>query len=292
MIESLELITAYVLLIGVASFLEQPVARGFSAFQMNGLIRIGSLTTAVAALAVVDGIRLPSVPWLLAGLGVGVVGGVGSICYCLSLDCMPVSLVVTLANLYLVVTVVLGAVVLHDPLTAFTIAGLACTLAGMLLLVHPPGKYSVHAAARSGAKARRGRAIAVMSLYVLLIGVGTFLEKPLLTGMDATQLNALQAFSMTVVAGVTLAVVRRGVPVSKPSVAGVALGALMGVGSVFYFLALRGLPVSVAAGLSNGSMVVTVLLATIVLRQRLSWVRGGAMALMLLGVTLLAVSPG
>jgi drug/metabolite transporter (DMT)-like permease len=60
----------------------------------------------------VDGLAFPPLTWILAALGVGLISGLGSICYCLSLDSMPVSLVVTLA--------------------------------GMLVLVHPPLKYGVH----------------------------------------------------------------------------------------------------------------------------------------------------
>jgi drug/metabolite transporter (DMT)-like permease len=281
----------YVLLIGVASFLESPIGSGFSPFQMNALIRVGSLAAALAAALAVDGVALPPLPWVLAALGVGLIAGVGSICYCLSLDSMPVSLVVTLANLYLVITIALGAAVLHDPLTLFTIAGLMCMLAGMLILVHPPGKYGVQSGASSDAKMPSLRSFAAMGLYILLVGAGSFLEKPILSAMDATQLNVLLSITMTAVAGVALAVMGPPLPRSRSSLVALALGAMIGVGSVFYFLGLGGLPVSVASALSNASMAVTVILSTIVLRQPLTAMRGGAMALMLGGVSLLAFSP-
>jgi drug/metabolite transporter (DMT)-like permease len=281
----------YVLLIGVASFLESPVGSGFSPFQLNALIRVGSLAAALAAVFAVDGLAVPPLPWVLAALGVGLISGLGSICYCLSLNSMPVSLVVTLANLYLVVTVALAAAVLHDPLTLFTIAGLVCTLAGMLILVHPPGKYGVQSAPTSGPNMPSLRAYGTMGLYVLLVGAGSFLEKPILGAMDATQLNALLSITMTAVAGVTLAVMGPPLPGKGGTLLAVGLGAMIGVGSVFYFLGLGGLPVSVASALSNTSMAVTVILSTIVLRQPLTAMRGGAMALMLGGVTLLALSP-
>lgn len=67
---------------------------------------------------------------------------------------------------------------------------------------------------------------------------------------------------------------------------------MIGVASVFYFLGLRSLPVSVAAAFSNSSMVITVMLSVIVLHQPLTRARGGAMVLTLLGVTVLALSVG
>jgi hypothetical protein len=80
---SLAAIGMYVLLVGVASFLERPVGRGFDALQLNALIRTGSAALGVAALLAAHGISLPAAPSLLAGLGIGVLAGAGSICYCL-----------------------------------------------------------------------------------------------------------------------------------------------------------------------------------------------------------------
>jgi len=40
---SLGYIGAYVVLVGVASFIESPVGRGLGPFQLNALIRTGSL---------------------------------------------------------------------------------------------------------------------------------------------------------------------------------------------------------------------------------------------------------
>ena len=292
MLGALGFVAVYVLLVGAASFFEAPLGASFNPFQLNALIRAGSLAAALAADLAGDGVRLPPLAGILAALGVGLISGLGSICYCLSLESMSVALVVTLANLYLVVTIVLGVVFLHDPLTALSIAGLVCTLAGMLILVHPPAKYGVHPPPRSVAKPASVRAMAAMGLYILLVGAAAFLEKPILGGMDATQLNALLSIAMTAVAGVALAVMGPSLAMTNRALTGIGLGAMIGVGSVFYFLGLGGLPVSVASALSNASMAVTVILSAIVPRQPLTRMRGGAMALMLAGVSLLAFSPG
>lgn len=292
MIVSFGYVAIYVVLVGVASFIERPVGRGFGAFQLNVLIRVGSLAAAAAALFAAHGLVLPIGPAAWAGLGIGLIMGVSSICYCLSLDYLPVSLVVTFANLYIVITILLGVVVLGEPVTALKIAGLGCTLGGLLVLAHPPARYGVHLEVSSDNKSLPARAFVIMGTYVVLSGVGAFLEKPALRSLDPTQLNGLQAIAMTAVAGVALAVRGPRLPMRKRTLGGIGVGVTIGIASVFYFLGLQGLPVSIAAASSNAYMVVTVLLSTIVLRQSLTRSRSGAIALTILGVTLLALSAG
>ena len=290
MILSFGYVAVFVVLVGVASFIESPVGRGFGAFQLNALIRAGSLAAGAVALFAVHGLTLPVGPAVWAGLGIGLIMGVGSICYCLSLNYLPVSLVVTFANLYIVITIFLGVVVLGEPITALKVAGLGCTLAGVLVLAHPPARNGVQLETGPDDKSLPIRAFVIMGTYIVLSGVGTFLEKPALRGLDPTQLNGLQAIAMTAVAAIVLAVKGPRLSMTKRTVGGIGVGAMIGVASVFYFLGLRGLPVSIAAASSNAYIVVTVLLSTIVLRQPLTRARSGAMALTLLGVTLLALS--
>lgn len=285
-------VAVYAVLIGVASFLEVPVGHGFGAYQLNALIRLGSLGAALIALFAFRGTTFPTVPSIFAGLGIGVLTGVGSLLYCFSLDYLPVSLVVTFANLYIVITILLGILVLGEPLTTLKIAGVGGTLAGVLVLAHAPARFGVHREVRSGERRVHSRAYVVMGVYVVIIGVGAFLEKPALRGLDAAQLNALMAIGMSAVAGVAFALKGPSLPMTKHTFAGIGVGGMIGVASVFYFLGLRTLPVSVAAAAANAYVVVTVLLSAIVLRQPLTRARGGAIVLTLLGVTLLAVSAG
>jgi uncharacterized membrane protein len=292
MIVSFGYIALFVVLVGVASFIESPVGRGFGAFQLNALIRVGSLAAGAVALFAVHGLALPVGPAVWAGLGIGLITGVGSICYCLSLNYLPVSLVVTFANLYIVITIFLGVVVLGEPITALKMAGLGCSVAGVLVLAHPPARYGVRLETSSNSRPPPVRAFVIMGAYIVLSGVGAFLEKPALRSLDPTQLNVLQAIAMTAVAGVALAARGPRLPLTKRTLGGIGVGVTIGIASVFYFLGLRGLPVSIAAASSNAYMVVTVLLSTIVLRQSLSRSRGGAIALTLLGVTLLALAAG
>src|SRR5215471_17925540 len=106
---SLGYVAVYVLLVGVASFAEKPAGRGFGAFQLNALIRAGSLAAAAVALVFAHGLAFPASGYLLAGLGIGLITGVGSMLYCFGLNYLPVSLVVTFSNLYIVITILLGA---------------------------------------------------------------------------------------------------------------------------------------------------------------------------------------
>ena len=135
------------------------------------------------------------------------------------------------------------------------------------------------------------RGFATMGGYIAIIGVGAFLEKPALRGLDATQLNAFMALAMTAVAAIALVIEGPRMPMTKRSVGVLGVGAMIGTASVFYFLGLRGLPVSVAAASSNASVVFTVILSAVILRQPLTRGRGGAIGLTLVGVTLLALGP-
>ena len=286
-------IAAYAVIVAVASVIEVPIGRGFKSVQLNLLIRLGSLAAALAALVVVHGAAVPTGSSALLGLGIGVLTGVGSIIYCLALIDLPLSLVVTLSNLYIVVTALLGMSLLHESISAVKIAGLALTLGGVLLLAYPPAsRYGVHSASSSAKKAPPIGAFLMMGAYVVIVGIGAFLEKPALRELDATQLNALMAVAMTAVAFVAFAVEGPKVQMSLRSLGGLGVGAMIGTASVFYFLGLRGLPVSVAAASSNAYIVITVLLSALVLHQPLTKVRIGAIALTLGGVTLLAVGAG
>jgi drug/metabolite transporter (DMT)-like permease len=293
MMMSFGFIAAYAVLIAVASVIEVPLARGFASVQLNLLIRLGSLAVATLALVLVHGVRVPTGPPALAGLGIGLVTGVGSIIYCLTLIDLPLSLVVVLSNLYIVITFSLGITLLHEPITALKIGGLVLTLVGVLLLANPPSsRYAVHSATSVATKAPPARAFLMMGGYVVLIGIGAFLEKPALRGLDAVQLNGLMAIAMTAVALVPLAVEGPRMPMSLQSLGVLGVGAMVGAASVSYFLGLRSLPVSVAAAASNAYIVITVLLSTLVLHQPLTKARGGAIILTLGGVTLLALGPG
>ena len=283
-------IAVYVGLLGFASFLERPVGRGFGAFQLNILMRGGGVAVGVAALLVAHGMALPALPALLAGIGIGIITGIGSICYCLALAYLAVSVVVAFANLYIVVTVLLGMIVLHEAVTPLKIASLGVTLAGVLVLSYSPGRHGVQPGEGAATETHWLRPLANLAAYILLVGTGAFLEKPGLQGLDATQLNALQAAGLAVVACVALIVRRDSVSPDRADLGALMVGMMIGLGSIFYFLGLERLPVSIAAAASNGYMVATVLLSVLLQHEALGWPKRTGIALTVVGVTLLAYS--
>jgi drug/metabolite transporter (DMT)-like permease len=226
---------------------------------------------------------------LLAALGIGVLTGAGSVAYCFAVDRLPLSLVVSVANTYILVTVVLGLVVLHEGMGLFTVVGLVGTIAGVLVLSVRP-RSAVSRGGQTGARTRsRLAAYGVLAANVVLIGAATFLEKPALEhGLSPLQLNAFQTTGTFAVAVVAVLARRQSVPVGVRSWEGVGLGAAFGLAAICYFLGLRRLPVSIAATLSNSYVVLTVLASVVLLHESLTWRRVYGLGITLAGVLVLA----
>lgn len=286
---ALAFIGAYAILTGVASFAEGPVGARLDAFRLNLAIRAGVLILGAAALLVLPGPNLPPPSSLAAAVGIGVIGGIGSVSYCYAVNQLPVWLVACLSNAYILVTVLLGVLVLHESVGLGALAGLILTIAGVLTLsIRSRGGVSA-------ANEPRGRSrllpYAVLAANVLLVGLATFLEKPALDhGLTAMQLNAFSAFGNVAVAAVALGL-RREVPAGGLAAAsGFGLGTLFGAAGIFYFLGLRDLPVAVAAPTANSYVVLTVLLSSLFLGQTLDWRRVAGIAVTLVGVAILAGS--
>jgi len=130
---ALALIGVYVLLIGVSTFLQKPVLKELDPVQLNALVGVGILLVGGAALLAGDR-RVPPPTSIGAGLGVGVMIGLGSIAYFPALTRLPVSIAATLGDTYIVVTIVLSVLFLHDTITLPKVAGIALCIAGVLLL--------------------------------------------------------------------------------------------------------------------------------------------------------------
>lgn len=320
MLSAFAFMALYIALLGVAALLEQPIAHHLDALQLDALLRIGAAFLAVVVLLILSGPDLPGWTPALAGVGIGLISGSGSLCYCIALDRLPADLAACLANGYLVVTVALGIIVLHDPLTLFTLAGLVLTIGGAVALSIRSGSgraatasdsatgggtrfalvaspsFSSHSAA--SASSGRARGIVWLTGYVALIGVGAFLEKPALQQLAPLQLNALTAFGMVIAGLIALGVVRASRrhrhhssrlgahPMRLPAL---GIGLMIGTGSIFYYLALAHLPVSIAAALANAYVLVTVVLAVLVFHQPMTWNKAAGVVAMLAGVVLLSL---
>jgi drug/metabolite transporter (DMT)-like permease len=95
-------------------------------------------TTALLLVASVAAARRPPLRlrphYLAIACGVGVVDTVGNVCFAASSDKGLISLTAVLASLYPVVTVLLAASVLHEQVARLQRAGIALTLAGVVLI--------------------------------------------------------------------------------------------------------------------------------------------------------------
>ncbi|MGH2615985.1 MAG: EamA family transporter [Thermomicrobiales bacterium] len=285
MLAALGFIGVYVVLVGVASFLEQPLAQKLDAFRLGAALRLGALIMAVAALLAGRGPAIPSLEPVLAGIGIGLILGFGSVFYCLALARLRAWLAASVANGYVAATVLLGVVVLGEHLTWFVIAGLTLTLTGVVALSwQKPAEAGSHSLRRSLAAAWP------LGVYIVLVGVGVFLQKPALRGLTALQLNALTALGMAMVALAAVGVRDRRIPTGPAALATAGVGILLGLGGVGYYLALERLPVSVAATLANTSVLVTAALAILVRHQAVTRRQIVGAAATLAGVCLLTIS--
>jgi drug/metabolite transporter (DMT)-like permease len=284
MLVALGFIGANVVLTGVASFLEQPLSRQLDTFRLGAALRLGGLIMAVVALLAGRGPAIPDLEPGLAGVGIGLILGVGSAFYCLALSRLAPWLAASVANAYVAVTILLGVVVLGEHLTWLVVAGLALTLAGIVAL-------SWRQPAATGRRGARRSLAAVWSLgpYIVLVGIGVFLEKPALRGLTALQLNALTALGMAVVAVAAVGARDRRLPTGSAALGASGVGLLLGLGAIGYYLGLGRLPVSVAATLSNTSVLVTAALALVFRQEAVTLRQVVGAATTLAGVSLLTI---
>lgn len=124
----------YVVLIGVATFLMKFAMKDLSPYQINFLMATGMLVTGIPALLLADKtLRIPK-SGLALGSGLGLMMAIGSILYLLALNKLPAGLVAVVAISYVVIVVVLSALVLHEGLNAWKIAGMLLTITGVAIL--------------------------------------------------------------------------------------------------------------------------------------------------------------
>ncbi|HZU12490.1 MAG TPA: EamA family transporter [Chloroflexota bacterium] len=282
---SLAFIGVYVLLVGIASFAEKPVSGRLDAYQLTAALTAGTLAAAVPALLLFGTWNSLGVLALGAGIGIGIIKGIGSALYCFAVERVPLWFAASFSNAYVIITAALGVIVLHEPLTITKAAGLLLTIAGIVLL-SVRGR-SGHENPRHALRLRPP--IFCLIGYVAIVGAGTFLEKPALHVLAPLQLNALVAGGAVVAALAAFLALDRAAPGRLPSLGGAGVGALVGIGGVFYYLALAHLAVSVAATLSNSYVLVPVVLGILVLHEEPTLLKGIGMALMLTGVILMTV---
>jgi drug/metabolite transporter (DMT)-like permease len=124
----------YVLLVGIASFLQKAAMKQLTPYQLNFLMALGMMVITVPFLwlqqknLAVPGAELP------LGGAIGLMMSLGSVLYVLSLARLPVGTAAAIASSYIVLVVVLSRVFLKEALTPPKLLGVALTLLGVAIL--------------------------------------------------------------------------------------------------------------------------------------------------------------
>ena len=125
---------AYIVMVGVASFLEKFSMKQLSPYQINFLMAIGMALTAVPALWIKEGSLAVPTKALPLAAPIGLLMAIGSICFVVSLAKLPVGMATAISTSYVVLVVLLLRLFLHESLGWMKTAGIALTITGVALL--------------------------------------------------------------------------------------------------------------------------------------------------------------
>ena len=127
-------LAGYITLVGGASFLQKFAMKDVSPFQINFLMALGMLVTAIPALLWQQGSLSVPLRGLPFGAPVGVMMALGSICYVIALSKMPVGLAAAVSTSYVVLVVILSRLFLGEPIGWLKGIGIGLTVLGVALL--------------------------------------------------------------------------------------------------------------------------------------------------------------
>ena len=128
------LLLGYVVMVGVASFLEKFSMKQLNPYQINFLMAIGMLVTAVPALWIKEGTLTVPAKALPLGAPIGLLMAIGSICFVLSLAKLPVGMATAISTSYVVLVVLLSRFFLSENIGWMKAVGITLTIAGVALL--------------------------------------------------------------------------------------------------------------------------------------------------------------
>src|SRR2546429_8657785 len=127
-------LAGYIVLVGVASFLQKFSMKQLSPYQINFLMALGMLVTAVPALWIKEGSLAVPTKALPLGAPIGLLMAIGSICFVLSLAKPPVGMATAISTSYVVLVVLLSRLFLNESIGWMKTAGIALTITGAALL--------------------------------------------------------------------------------------------------------------------------------------------------------------
>jgi small multidrug resistance pump len=124
----------YIVLVGVASFLQKFTMKELNPYQVNFLMAIGMAVTAIPALLIVQGNLSVPIKSLPLGAPIGLFMALGSISYVLALSKMPVGTAAAISTSYVLLVALLSRIFLGETLSWLKIGGIVLTIAGVALL--------------------------------------------------------------------------------------------------------------------------------------------------------------
>jgi drug/metabolite transporter (DMT)-like permease len=127
-------VAGYIVLVGVASFLQKFTMKDLNPYQINFLMAIGMAVTAIPALLITQGSLTVPVKSLPLGAPIGLLMALGSISYVLALSKMEVGTAAAISTSYIVLVVLLSRIFLGERLDWSKVTGIALTVAGVALL--------------------------------------------------------------------------------------------------------------------------------------------------------------
>ena len=127
-------LAGYIVLVGVASFLQKFSMKQLNPYQINFLMALGMLVTAVPALLIKQGSLNVPTKALPLGAPIGLLMALGSISYVLALSELPVGTAAAISTSYVVLVVLLSWVFLSETLSWLKITGILLTIIGVALL--------------------------------------------------------------------------------------------------------------------------------------------------------------
>jgi drug/metabolite transporter (DMT)-like permease len=127
-------LAGYVVMVGVASFLQKFSMKQLNPYQVNFLMAAGMVVTAIPALLIKQGSLTVPVKSLPLGAPVGLLMALGSISYVLALSKLPVGTAAAISTSYVLLVVVLSRIFLGESLSWLKIVGILLTVAGVALL--------------------------------------------------------------------------------------------------------------------------------------------------------------
>jgi len=133
-VSGLAYLLGYIVLVGVASFLQKFSMNVLSPYQINYLMAIGMLVTAVPALWLTQGSLSVPMESLPLGAPIGLMMALGSISYVLALSKLPVGTAAAISTSYIVLVVLLSRIFLGESLGWMKVVGISLTIIGVGLL--------------------------------------------------------------------------------------------------------------------------------------------------------------